>query len=179
MKNYAKFFFTMVALLLFSFSAVYSQKQVKVAIMCPNGINTLTCVNAGGLPTGNKEVAISTDATTIGKNELFTLVCVDIVNSKYALQTAKGNFITFVNSGGIGGPNSSASPLHTDAKWVGPWEKFTLEFQKNGKVAIKCPNGKNYLSAINGGGVGGPNTTPIHTDARWTNVWETITIKIL
>ena len=151
----------------------------QVAIVCPNGVNTLTCVSEGGLAAGNKEVAISTNATTIGENELFTLICVDVVNYKYALQTAKGNIVTFVNEGGIGGPNSSASPLHTDAKWVRSWEKFTLEFQDSGKVAIKCPNGKNYLSAVNGGGVGGPNTTPIHTDAKWVNAWEAFTIKVL
>ncbi len=151
----------------------------QVAFYCPNGVNTLTCVSEGGLPAGNSGVAISSDATSIGKNELFTLVCVDIANQKYALQTAKGNFVTFVNEGGIGGSNSAASPLHTDAKWVKAWEKFTLEFQTNGKVAIKCPNGVNYLSAVNGGGVGGPNTTPLHTDATWAKAWEMITIKVL
>lgn len=151
----------------------------QVAIMCPNGINTLTCVNGGGLTAGKRGVAISTDATEIGENELFTLVCVDLKDAKYALQTADGNFVTFVNEGGIGGPNTSASPLHTDASWVKSWEKFTLEFQDNGKVAIKCPNGKNYLSAVKGGGIGGPNTTPIHTDATWAKEWETITFEII
>ncbi len=151
----------------------------QIAIYCPNGVNTLTCVSQGGLPAGNKQVAIATDATTIGNYELFTLVCVDVVNSKYALQTANGNFVTFVGEGGIGGPNSADSPLHTDASWVRSWEKFTLEFQDSGKVAIKCPNGKNYLTAVNGGGVGGPNTTPIHTDATWVKAWEMITIKVL
>ena len=150
-----------------------------VAIITPNGINRLTAVNGGGLAAG-KGVAISTNATSIGKNELFTLVCVDYENSKFALQTDKGNFVTFVKSGGIGGPNSSESPLHTDAKWDGPWEKFKLVFQKgNGKVAIQTPNGKNYLSVVNGGGVGGPNTTPIHTDATWAKSWEIFTFKLL
>ncbi len=154
------------------------------AIQTPNGTNYLTAVNGGGMGAA-ADVPIRTDATTIGPNELFRLVCADLEGNKFAIQTANGNFVTFVNKGGIGGPNSNESPLHTDATWVKEWEKFRLLPQGPGKnipgagswYAIQTPNGKNYLTAVKGGGWGeSANKYPVHTDAQWANSWEIATL---
>ncbi len=95
----SSFLITLVCLfgLLFTANAQVTRRQ-KAAIYCPNGVNTLTCTNAGGLSAGNSQVSITTNATSVRANELFTLVCVDAANSKYALKTSKGNFVTFVGA---------------------------------------------------------------------------------
>jgi hypothetical protein len=62
---------------------------------------------------------------------------------KFAFQTSNGtNFLTAVNGGG-----RATDAIHTDATSVGPWEKFTLEFQGDGTYAIKTDTG-NYVSAV-------------------------------
>jgi hypothetical protein len=83
-----------------------------------------------------------------------------------------GNYITAVNGGGIGGPNDATCPVHTDATALGPWEQLRFNYNLSNKTAtVQTPNGR-YLTAVNGGGLGGPNNTPIHTDARAIGPWE-------
>ena len=129
----------------------------------------LTAVNGGGLgdpklaPHG---VALSTGATTAGPFETFTFVWVDKSRNTFALKTHDGHFVTAVNGGGIGGPDSDQSPVHTDAEINGPWGSFTITLlPDNTHATIRTADGRHFLSAVNGGGVGGSNQVPIHTDA--------------
>lgn len=71
------------------------------------------------------------------------------------IQTQAGYFLTAVNGGGIGGPDSGsgATALHTDATLAGPWELFTLVVLDETHFALKTADG-HYVTAVNGGGIG-------------------------
>jgi hypothetical protein len=95
--------------------------------------------------------------------------------------------VTAVNGGGIGGPNSNLPPIHTDAQIIGAWELFTI----SGPVGCAtqqqildvianpfttfCVNIQtldgHFVTAQNGGGIGGANNVPVHTDAMQAGVW--------
>jgi hypothetical protein len=133
-----------------------------------------TATNNGGLGAG-QNVAIRTDAQTVGQNEKFRLMLLDNTIGHFALQTRDGRYVTAVNNGGIGGPNNTTSPIHTDATAQGPWETMIFERQPDGLYAIKTSTGY-YWTATNGGGWGeGANRFPVHTDARNIGPWETFT----
>lgn len=149
--------------------------SVPVAVKTING-NTLTIVNGGGLG-GTAPCALHTDAVTAGPWETFVLDWLD--STHFTLRTANEHYVTAVNGGGVGGPNDASSPVHTDASWVGPWEELTLNYDSTSKQAtIQTPNGR-YLTAVNGGGFGGPNNVPIHTDATAVGPWEKFTAQII
>jgi hypothetical protein len=138
-------------------------------------------VNNGGLGGPNDASSIiHTDATEIGPWEKFTLVPLDTTNKRFALKTMTGNYLTAVNGGGLGGPNDASSIIHTDATEVGPWESLVLIEQPDGTYAIRTTSGY-YLTAVNGGGLGGPNdaSSIIHTDATQVGPWETFTFDSL
>ncbi len=157
------------------------------AILTPNKENMLTVVNGGGLggpDSGVTLVAIHTDATAAGSWEIFKLILQAGSQNvgpgmNFALQTASGrNYVTAINGGDIGGPNDGTCPIHTDAANQGQWETVTLQVDDTVNpptVRILTANG-NYLTAVNGGGVGGPNTQPIHTDATVVGDWEKFTL---
>ncbi|QQE79542.1 hypothetical protein [Alicyclobacillus sp. SO9] len=90
-----------------------------------------------------------------------------------AIQTYTGNYLTVVNNGGLGRGVSAA--IETNRREIGAWEKFTLEPLNNQErtFAIRTSNG-HYVTAVNGGGMGGPNDDnfPIHTDATSIGPWE-------
>lgn len=138
------------------------------AIQTHNG-HLLTAVNGGGLgdpKSAPQGVALSTGATTAGPFETFTLVWVDKSANTFALKTHDGHFVTAVKGGGIGGPDSDQSPVHTDVTAIGPEETFTITLlADNIHATIQTADGRHFLSAVNGGGVGGSNQVPIHTDA--------------
>jgi hypothetical protein len=104
--------------------------------------------------------------------------------------TANGkNMLTAVNGGGLGGPDSGAGvvALHTDPTVAGPWETFKLILNPGSppigpgmKFALQTSSGANYVTAVNGGGVGGPNdaTCPVHTDATTAGAWEAFTLLV-
>jgi hypothetical protein len=140
----------------------------------------LTAVDGGGLGgPNNTGVALHSDARNRSTWETFRLIATDPKGGWHALQTSNGHYVTAVNGGGIGGPNNSTLPFHTDLPTAdgdhppSTWETFTLEYvdEQAGTVALKTETG-NYVTAVNGGGVGGPNTTPIHTDAVAVSDWE-------
>jgi hypothetical protein len=138
------------------------------AIRTQNG-HLLTAVNGGGLGDPHSAphgVALSTGATTAGPFETFTLIRVNKVGNTFALKTHDGHFLTAVNGGGIGGPDSSHSPVHADATDFEPWGSFTITLlPDNVHATIRTADGRHFLSAVNGGGVGGSNNVPFHTDA--------------
>src|ERR1700733_8743691 len=96
--------------------------------------------------------------------------------------TYKGNIycpdglhvLTAVNGGGLGDSSDDGVALFTNATTASTQETFKLILQADSpaigsgmRFALQTSDGKNYLTAINGGGVGGANdaTCPIHTDA--------------
>jgi hypothetical protein len=97
--------------------------------------------------------------------------------STVTIQTVNGHFLTAVNGGGIGGPNTGpgAAALHTDAKYPnpGPWETLTCVALGPNQLAFQTATGQ-YVTAVNGGGMGGPNANPyeVHTDAKTAGQWE-------
>jgi hypothetical protein len=137
----------------------------------------VTIVNGGGLGgpnVGPGSVALHTDAVKAKAWETFHVVWIDA--TRFALKTIDGHFVTAVNGGGIGGPNDASSPVHTDATALGPWEKLTFVYDIRTQTAsIQTPDGR-YLTAVNGGGFGGPNNVPIHTDATQIGPWERFTV---
>jgi len=93
------------------------------------------------------------------------------------------NMLTAVNAGGLGGPDGGPGvvALHTDATLPSTWETFKLILQPGSppigqgmKFALLTSSGKYYVTANNGGGIGGPDdqTCPIHTDATTAGAWE-------
>ncbi|POZ59980.1 fascin domain-containing protein [Chromobacterium alticapitis] len=147
-----------------------------LALQTSNG-HYLTAVNGGGLGgpnSGPYAVALHSDAKAKGAWE--TLYLVQLANGRVAFRTTTGYYLTAINGGGMGGPNSSASPFHTDATWASAWERFQLEFDPaSNTYALKTANG-NYVTFVNNGGIGGANNVPVHSDARAANDWESFTL---
>ena len=81
------------------------------------------------------------------------------------------NPLTAVNGGGEPAGGAGVA-LCTDRTVAGDWEKYKLILSPgstlgtNMRFALQTSGGE-YLTAVNGGGVGGPNddTCPIHSDA--------------
>ena len=145
------------------------------AVVTQNGY-LLRAVNGGGLgdpQSAPHGVALTTGATSAGPFETFTLIWVDEAKRKFALKTHDGHYVTAVKGGGIGGPDSAQSPLHTNSTDYGPWETFTITLLPDKTHAtIQTPDGRHFLSAVNGGGVGGSNQAPLHTNSTQMGAGE-------
>jgi hypothetical protein len=152
----------------------------------------LTAVNGGGLEGAAIETStglwfpavLSSNATEPGSfGTTFTWVWLEpqgnFSRGSFALQTATGNYVTAVNGGGLGGSNDEGCPFHTDATNYSTWEHFYIVHvdESQQQIALRTATG-NYVTAVNGGGIGGPNESPctLHTDATWKRAWETFTI---
>ncbi len=148
-----------------------------IAIQTADG-HWLTAADGGGYGgpnSGPGAVALHSDATRADVWERFDWVWLDEAHGKFALRTMHGTYVTAVNGGGIGGPNDGRSPFHTDATRLGVDEIFRVEFDGSGKATLRTRKGY-YVTAVNGGGYGGPNTVPVHTDATAIGPWETFTV---
>lgn len=87
---------------------------------------------------------------------------------RVALRTINGHFVTAL--GGGGGPkepncNPGSVALHEDATRIGPWEIFKLVLLGSSagaphRYAFQTSNGMNYVSAVDGGGIGGSAAAP-------------------
>jgi hypothetical protein len=116
-----------------------------------------------------------------------------ILPGTFVLITAKGNFVSAIGlgqaklGGGMGGftgiDPANAWPLHTDSPNPNdPNNQFAIQvldvtfaptfvwvlgpIAVQWTIAIVCPDGKHFVTAVNGGGITDvvPGTTPIHTD---------------
>jgi hypothetical protein len=148
-----------------------------IAIKTSDG-HFLTAADGGGYGgpnEGPRAVALHSDASKAGPWEIFDWIWLDQTHSHFALRTPKGTFVSAVNGGGLGGPNDGRSPFHTDARTLGIDEVYRVEFDENGKATLRTRKGF-YITAVRGGGYGGPNTMPIHTDATSIGPWEMFTL---
>ena len=153
--------------------------EILAAAIKTNNGYYLTFVDAGGMgdsPAGSTPV--HTDRTEAGDWEKFTVLWLDPDHTRFALRTHDGHYLTAVNGGGMGGPNDATAPVHTDSRNVGLWERFQITFLPNSQVTIRSSTGR-YLTAVNGGGLGGPNSMPIHTDATKQGPWEVFSLEPL
>lgn len=101
------------------------------------------------------------------------------------IRTANGkNMLTAVNGGGLG-PNNEVA-LNTNKTTAGGTETFNLILQPGSasvapgmNFALQTPSG-NYLTAVNGGGMGGANnaTCPVHTDQTNPGPWELFVMQV-
>jgi len=88
--------------------------------------------------------------------------------------TAKRNFLVAVGGGGIGSPSSGpgATALRTDATSPNQWEVFTLIPKDTTHAALQTADGRHYVTAVKGGGMG-PSPTgslplPIVTNGQFS-----------
>jgi hypothetical protein len=97
------------------------------------------------------------------------------------------HMLTAVYGGGLGGPNDAGVALYTNETNPGQEGTFKLILQAGSPgfyygvpFALQTSNGVNYLTAINGGGVGGPNNAscPIHTDQTNPGPWEIFSLNV-
>ena len=103
-----------------------------------------------------------------------------------AIQTINGTFVTAVNGGGPP-PEPNCRPgvvaLHEDATQIGPWERFTMVHVAGTPRWALQTSGGQFVSAVNGGGIGGPNGaapfSQLHTDATTIGQWEVFHIVSL
>jgi hypothetical protein len=87
-------------------------------------------------------------------------------------------YLTAASAGGLG---LATVPIRTDSNSVGANETFVIvPMGPTGShlYAIRTHSG-NYVTAVNGGGMGGPNgpSSPLHTNATTANVWEKFQLK--
>jgi hypothetical protein len=150
----------------------------KIALKTYSG-NYVTIVNGGGLggpDNGPDAVALHSDAAVAGPWEKFQFVWIPGSN-QIALKTEDGHYVTAVNGGGMGGPNDQTCPVHTDATVRQEWEQLVLDYDPNTQIGTLQTFDGHYLTAVNGGGFGGPNDVPIHTDAMTIGPWETFSAE--
>jgi hypothetical protein len=95
-----------------------------------------------------------------------------------AIVTSNGYYLTVCNDGGVEGVNAA---IRTNSTTVGDHEKFTIQpIGQTNTFSLMTSNGINYVSAVNGGGMGGwdiQHTLPIHTDSTHVSLWEKVTIE--
>jgi len=100
---------------------------------------------------------------------------------RVVIRTVDGHLLTAVNDGGVGGPATgpAAAALHTDVSCAapGPFETLTCVSAGDDRMAFRTAAGT-YLTAVRGGGIGGPNADPyqVHTDATVVGPWEQFTL---
>ena len=139
----------------------------------------LTAVGAGG----KYDDAIHTDATAINAWERFRIVkCGDPGSGhEYGIMAANGSFLFAQNAGGRSqGTVILSAPTALETK-------FRFFKQSNGTYAVQTSTGRNYVTALQGGGlvqkyqdpdcgmfsacIGGFSTI-FHTDATQVQGWE-------
>lgn len=111
---------------------VIDQDMHTFAIKTNNG-RYVTAVDGGGQAgAGDTPWALTTDATTIGKEEVLVLEMQR--DDTYALMTSDGYYIT-ANHGG--GQNYPGDPMRTNAKSIGPCEIFSFQSIQNDGVTYQ------------------------------------------
>jgi hypothetical protein len=128
----------------------------------------VTAIDGGGRTTEPVVVTAATSASDWEKFRLYDLSAGGSAPTYFAIQTAKGNYLTAVDGGG-----RTTDVLHTDATQVSNWEEFRLyDLSAGGGAptyfAIQTIHG-GYLTAV---GEGGKYEDAMHTDATQIGSWE-------
>lgn len=160
---------------------------MKISLKTHSG-NYLSAVGGGGLgdPDGIpfNSAPLHTNATEARDWELFTAE--PMGSNTFALRTVSGHYLTAVNGGGMGDPAGlpfNSTPFHSNATEVKDWETFEMvpvsPDQKT--FALRTASG-NFITAVNGGGMGDPsgqpfNSWPMHTNATEAQDWEKFEIN--
>jgi hypothetical protein len=136
----------------------------------------LTARFGGGARHGG---SLDTWRTTVGRDEIFRCITTgETENGNYIIsfQTDRGFYLTAVGGGG-----RTSDVIHSDAKKILAWEKFSL-VSINGNLgwtAIKTHSG-HYLTALGGGGgYGGYMVDVMHSNRTWIRDWEKFKIELL
>ncbi len=134
-------------------------------------------VEAGGVP-GPDDIPLRVNALKPGRFETFRLEVVD--DTHCALRTSNGHYLSAANGGGVGGPNDATSPIHTDQQDGSDNAalfrldldrrtfRTTLEIESHNRMTAP-----RYVTAVNGGGVHGPENAALRTDATQRGRFET------
>lgn len=138
----------------------------------------LTVEDDGKHAPTSAQIPLRVDALKPGRFEMFRLEVVD--ETHCALRTANGHYLTATNGGGIGGPNDATSPIHTDqtdssdnaALFRFDVDRSTLRtrWQIEPSDRMTAPR---YVTAVDGGGIHGPENAAIRTDATKRGRFET------
>ena len=84
-----------------------------------------------------------------------------------SIRTWSGHYLT-----AVGGGRRTTDVIHTNARWVRNWERFTLVDANLGTPIVtygfRTFTG-NYLTIVGGGG---RTTDVVHSDAPWLRQWE-------
>ena len=127
----------------------------------------------GGPNSGPLATALHTDATVAGPWETFTLERIDDIH--FALRTVDGHYLTAVNGGRVGQPPTGPrQPILTNGR-LAPLKselRFKITVIAGTSVTLQTADG-HFITAVNGGGIGGINNVPFHTDALKRGSWET------
>jgi hypothetical protein len=138
----------------------------------------LTALGGGG-KTSN---AFHTDATVADTWEAFFVLKSGDLGSgyRYAIRPAgtggPGEYVFFLAAFGGGGrgtkqyDNGAGGPAMTHYNGQFADSQFTLIRLVDGSYALQTPNGINYVTAVNGGGIA--NGDNLHTDATQIQAWE-------
>jgi hypothetical protein len=148
----------------------------------------LTALGGGGKDYPNP---FHTDATLVNAWERFRLVKCGDLGSEYQYTIVMGTdpfspFLYAESGGGLADANSGNLDTirldrteNTDNAWLEGWPKFELIRLGDGSYALQTSNGKNYVTALGGGGeveklnpADGSITKIFHTDATQVQAWE-------
>jgi hypothetical protein len=149
------------------------------------GVNITSSTDLEIYATDRNSIPLS-DIPLVGSDKDFSLVTWKTVaefppvGKQFAIKTNNGkNYVTVVNGGGLDSSFQNAA-FATNRRAVGPWEQFTLvTVDANQKTFALKANDGNFVTAVNAGGIGGPNdaTSPLHTDATAIGAWEALTLE--
>lgn len=173
----------------FSTSAVWTAIAVGLLAACSGNAGVApvppAAANAGASSLGLSSLGMSDRDTGHALRGMTLLPGRNVV---VALETSNNkNYVTAVGEN-LPEPNcgSGMVALHDNATSIGPDESFTPVYEPNsGQYAFEFSNpgtGNYYITAVNGGGIGGPdgaygsselhtNATSVGKDEKFTIVW--------
>jgi len=162
---------------LFAASRTVPTRRFLLKLQTADG-HWLTVEDRGRDGQGPKRIPLRVDSLKPGRFETFRLEVVD--ETHCALRTANGHYLTATNGGGVGGPNDATSPIHTDQTDSNDNAalfrldvdrnslRTTLQIEPSSRLAPR-----RYVTAVEGGGIHGPDNAAIRTDATERGPFET------
>lgn len=123
------------------------------------------------------DAAFSTNRTSVGDWEKFTIEMLDMEDHTFALKTADGRYVTARNGGGQSGAASTSWALSTDATTISRTENVILQMQTDGTYALMTPKG--YYVTANLGGNRSNLGEPMRTTATVIGPYEVFTFQTI